>query len=83
MMNDYAIAGVNMCDFLDKQGKQVRGATVYLLTKDNNVVGLKGLKIWLNSNMLDNLTFNLEKSINEKVHVYFNEHGKAVSIELA
>lgn len=81
-MTEYAIVGVKMVDFEDKQGKPIKGASLYIVSKDKSVIGMKAQKIWLNEDICDMLDFDLTKSVNQKLHVFFNEYGKVADIQL-
>lgn len=81
-MTEYAIVGVKMVDFEDKQGKPIKGASLYIVSKDKSVIGMKAQKIWLNEDICDMLDFDLTKSVNRKLHVFFNEYGKVADIQL-
>ena len=81
-MTEYEILGVKMVDFEDKQGKPIKGASLYIVSKDKSVIGMKAQKIWLNEDICDMLDFDLTKSVNQKLHVFFNVYGKVADIQL-
>lgn len=81
-MTEYAIVGVKMVDFKDKEGNPIKGASLYIVSKDKSVIGMKAQKIWLNEDICDMLDFDLTKSVNQKLHVFFNEYGKVADIQL-
>ena len=81
-MTENPILGVKMVYYKDKERNANKGASHNIVSKDKSVIGMKAQKIWLNEDICDMLDFDLTKSVNQKLHVFFNEYGKVADIQL-
>ena len=69
------LIGIKSVDFTDKEGKQIKGTSLYVTYEDEYTDGLVAEKIWVNSNA----TMDSNIRVGCNVDFVYNKYGKVMT----
>ncbi len=73
------LLGIQIVDFINKQGEHITGCNLFVCHKDDKVDGLCTAKFFVNGNIL----LPKDMAINDTINVSFNHKGKILGITKA
>lgn len=80
---DYVLIGYRLVDFTNNEGEKISGYSLFLLSKDPDVIGMKCDKKFVDKLQIEKMGINLNEMVEKTIAVYCDLKGKIVMIQKA
>lgn len=78
----YQLIGFRDVEFDTKEGKHMSGYSLFLLSKDENVIGMKADKQWFNKEDIERMGVNLRDFVGKQIDIYCDINKRPIFMQL-
>ncbi|MBU5303173.1 hypothetical protein [Eubacterium callanderi] len=78
----YQLIGFRDVEFDTKEGKHMSGYSLFLLSKDENVIGMKADKQWFYKEDIERMGVNLRDFVGKQIDLYCDINKRPIFMQL-